>query len=443
MEQVATEQEQQENVQEDSKIIVLWKILKSFAGLAYLIPKELIKKVFINPLFQITAIITGDENVNKSIGILFSILLCIASIFSYQLYYHSSPPPPTNQHQIPSLPLTIPIKIPNTSSFHLFPTTHIPTINNWPDLMEQIKQIWSRLEGDGNHLQQQVSRLQSEFNHHLQVHDLDQEKVWSELQNKQTQLNLLQQFINRKLDTSTTTKEQQQQQQVPPASSADEKNSLVPAALPPVDNPNDLDTEQIKSLIQSAIYKYHQDILDEADYALKTRHASILYSLTSATYYHAPAWQQSIFRFVGLVTESNSPELAISSQIDVGRCWSMDGNQGTLGIVLSEPIFIDGISIEYPSPNLLHHRMEHAPRSIELLGISNYPKRPSQLVSLGIVEYDIFHNDSTVQTFRIYHEEKSLFKAVQVRVHSNWGSSEHTDIYRVRIHGQPAAVKDL
>lgn len=431
MEQVATEQEQQqENVQKDSKIIVLWKILKSFVGLAYLIPKELIKKVFLNPLFQITA----DENVNKSIGILFSLLLCIASIFSYQLYYHPSSPTNQPQPQIPSLPLTMPIKIPNTSSFPLFSSTHIPTINNWPDLMEQIKQIWSRLEGDGHNLQQQVSRLQSEFNHHLQVHDLDQEKVWSELQNKQTQLNLLQQFINRKLDTTTT-----KEQQAPPPASADEKNALVPAALPPVvDDTKDLDTEQIKSLIQSAIYKYHQDILDEADYALKTRHAAILYSLTSATYYHAPAWQQSIFRFVGLVAGTNSPELTISSETDVGRCWSMDGNQGTLGIVLSEPIFIDGISIEYPSPNLLHNRMEHAPRSIELLGISNYPKRPSQFVSLGLVEYDIYHNDSIVQTFRIYHEEKRLFKAVQVRVHSNWGSSEYTDIYRVRIHGQPA-----
>ncbi|KAI9260408.1 UNC-like C-terminal-domain-containing protein [Helicostylum pulchrum] len=195
-----------------------------------------------------------------------------------------------------------------------------------------------------------------------------------------------------------------------------------------------LDTQQVKTLIQSALEKYHQDVLNTADYALKSRQASILYSITSPTYYHSPAWQQSVFRFVGLVPNNNSPELAISPQTHVGECWSMEGNSGTLGIVLSEPITIDGITIEYPSQNMMKDDMQHAPRSIELLGIENFPKRPRKMKSLGTIEYDVY-GDSTVQTFKI--KPGDVYKAVQINVRSNWGSLNYTDIYRIRIHGQP------
>ncbi|KAI8095438.1 UNC-like C-terminal-domain-containing protein [Thamnidium elegans] len=421
------------NVQEERPTIFMF-IIPFFQLVFYLLrdsciligawTQQRLAILLIDPLLWIVFRITGSHrpsdaarrNYRTTIIIIVSFISLIVSLVLIFTFFDL----PTPQFKSTSVP---PSNNSNAMS-NLLRSMPTQKLENWESFMDEFRHMWQTLESDGNNLQLQIKNLQSELYTHQGVYESTQGKVWSELMDKQSQINLLKNSLEKILVNEMNNLE------------LDEYDiESLEALFRGVSS--SLNTQQVESLIQSALEKYQQDVLNKADYALKSRHASILYSITSPTYYHSPAWQQSIFRFVGLVLDSNSPELAISPQTYVGECWSMEGNSGTLGIVLSEPIIIDGITIEYPSQNMMKENMQHAPRSVELLGIENYPKRPRKMKSLGTVEYNT-SGDSTIQTFKV--RSSATYKAVKIKVHSNWGSLDYTDIYRIRIHGLPKLI---
>lgn len=191
----------------------------------------------------------------------------------------------------------------------------------------------------------------------------------------------------------------------------------------------------LEELIDKAISKYHQDVLNTADYSLESRGARIIHSITSPTYHRLPAWLQSVRQAAGLSVVSNAAEMALKPQTHAGECWSMYGNQGSLGIALSEAVIVQGVSIEYPSLEIMTDKMKNAPKEMELYGIKNYPKDLEERVLIGLMQYDI-NKDKSIQTFDLVNPTE-VYSAVLLLIKSNWGSLEHTDIYRVRIHGLP------
>lgn len=77
----------------------------------------------------------------------------------------------------------------------------------------------------------------------------------------------------------------------------------------------------------------------------------------------------------------NSPEMALTPQTHYGECWCMDGDQGSLGIALSEPIVVKTITIEYPY--VTFGQAQYAPKEMDLYGIENYPKDLNSLCCLS------------------------------------------------------------
>lgn len=205
----------------------------------------------------------------------------------------------------------------------------------------------------------------------------------------------------------------------------------------------------ITNVVEFELSKYHQDLLNTADFALGSRGGRIIHSITSSTYHSSPAWLQSIRHAAAYSDNYSKPEMAIFPDIHAGECWSMRGQEGTLGILLSETIHVKAITVEHPSQEVLRNKIHHAPKEMELFGILKYPSSMKELVPLVKFEYNI-HAQKHLQTFQVPAAaeenlaeggegtgDNNMFKAVVLKIYSNWGNEEHTDIYRIRIHGEP------
>lgn len=227
-----------------------------------------------------------------------------------------------------------------------------------------------------------------------------------------------------------------------PISATTFQNSQKGKTVVPNSDPGIFDRdkeEELNEIIQHAIDIYHQDVIEKADFALKLNGGQIIYTLTSHSIQKIPKWLHFIHWYIHpQTTFLNSPELAISPQTNVGKCWSMYGNRGTLGIRLGKPMLIQSITVDYPSCEIMQNRMDNAPRLIELFGIPDASAPKKGHVSLGSVEYKT-DCVSPIQTFVIAQDPETvyIYSAVMIRIHSNWGSKNHTDIYRIRIHGLP------
>ncbi|KAI7902164.1 uncharacterized protein BX663DRAFT_511934 [Cokeromyces recurvatus] len=128
--------------------------------------------------------------------------------------------------------------------------------------------------------------------------------------------------------------------------------------------------------------------MNMADFALESRGGRILYSKTSPTSNTMAPWKFHIRRLMGLPVHYYPPKYAIQPGLYVGECWSMNGCEGTLGILLSEPILIHSVAIEYPSLHTLMDKVNQAPKDIEILGLPNYPNSGEPL-SLGDITFNI------------------------------------------------------
>jgi hypothetical protein len=198
------------------------------------------------------------------------------------------------------------------------------------------------------------------------------------------------------------------------------------------------DSSNLNELIQAAVRNYHQDVLNTADFALESRGARIIHSKTSATFQPLSFWLRRLQASLGLSIWNHPPELAIRASTNVGDCWTMAGSKGTLAILLSQTVYVQSVTIDHPSRELLLDGIRSAPKDLEFFGLSGYPQKDHIYIPLGSVRYDIDNSNSSVQTFDLKIQPTQPCQAVLVKVNSNWGNPNHTDIYRIRVHGLPA-----
>lgn len=136
-----------------------------------------------------------------------------------------------------------------------------------------------------------------------------------------------------------------------------------------------------------------------------------------------------------LYVDPSSPRLAISSNHNPGDCWHMEGSQGYLVIKLATEIKPSMISLEHLDKNIDRYSKYvylMAPKDFEVYAWVD--KSGQERVRLGSFTY--LREGDAIQTFSLDRDillESLLF--VEFRVLSNWGNSDCTCIYRVRIHG--------
>ncbi|KAI8145654.1 UNC-like C-terminal-domain-containing protein [Fennellomyces sp. T-0311] len=187
-----------------------------------------------------------------------------------------------------------------------------------------------------------------------------------------------------------------------------------------------------------------------ADYALATRGARIIPKMTSPTYTpnNRHPWRSALAQAFGIHPGSYrpSPLIALLPETHVGQCWPMEGANGTLGILLSEPISIKSVTMEYPTKEVSSNTSS-APQEFEVWGLRQV-KVPAftgvqwpwwgdtDAEHLGTFRYDT-RLERSVQTFNVNSSE-GTFEGVIFRVLSNWGHRSYTCLYRARVHGVPS-----
>lgn len=212
---------------------------------------------------------------------------------------------------------------------------------------------------------------------------------------------------------------------------------------------------RVYEIVQERLLLYSKDHTGLRNYAHPFTGADIVASLTSPTYDRAStpgtAW---------------NPEVAISPGLQPGRCWSFSGPTGYLGIMLSDEIVITNVTIEHIALELAPHT-DTAPKDGVLWGYVEdpialqkfqnalagesimsavFPVRQSVLpkhmnseafVPLLSFTYDV-HAPQFLQTFKVPMNVLNVtvpVRRVVLDIQSNWGNSEVTWLYKVRVHG--------
>ncbi|KAG0173701.1 hypothetical protein DFQ28_003538 [Apophysomyces sp. BC1034] len=210
------------------------------------------------------------------------------------------------------------------------------------------------------------------------------------------------------------------------------------------------DREPVAALVESMIQQYHQDGMSEPDFALASRGSRIIPRLTSSTYVSYPRsrWIRGISKLTGFGRRAAaSPLTVLTPNVQAGECWAMDGTSGTLAIELCQPVVVQSITFEHLARQMAIN-MNSAPKDIEIWGLKSVPgglfrattwpweTNDANAVLLGTFRYDI-KRPVPIQTFDLETKHYTIFKAVLVRVISNWGNDAYTCLYRVRVHGVP------
>ncbi|KAI8620544.1 UNC-like C-terminal-domain-containing protein [Chytriomyces sp. MP71] len=232
-----------------------------------------------------------------------------------------------------------------------------------------------------------------------------------------------------------------------------------------------LDMETMKSvmnkLISTALSKYSADGIGREDYALETNGAYVIEGLTSAPF-TVPS-KSSFGKLMGFRQRHGwGPFIAINEGALPTKCWAMEGTSGTLGIRLASPVIPSAFTIDHVNKDLVVNPngtgLKSAPKEVELWAVlgdnlasfarldlddpksRTLPKSAEKSrVPAGILlaQKTFDPHLGSVQTFptdteAVKYLEKIGFvpSAVVFRIASNWGNTQYTCLYRVRVHGR-------
>ncbi|XP_062381811.1 SUN domain-containing protein 2-like [Sardina pilchardus] len=191
--------------------------------------------------------------------------------------------------------------------------------------------------------------------------------------------------------------------------------------------------KDVHEIVQRALSLYKADGTGMADYALESLGAGVIGSQCSETYRtRSPCY--SLFG-VPLWYASESPRTVIQPEMHPGKCWAFKGSEGFLTIALSLPVRVTHVTLEHIPKSLSPTgRIDSAPREFAVYGLSGFDNQ-EEGEFLGRFTYD--SDGEPIQTFELPESVKDVYRAVQLRVLSNWGNPEYSCVYRFRVHGQP------
>ncbi|KAI9476482.1 MAG: UNC-like C-terminal-domain-containing protein [Benjaminiella poitrasii] len=173
-----------------------------------------------------------------------------------------------------------------------------------------------------------------------------------------------------------------------------------------------------------------------ADYALGVRGAKVLLSRTSRSYLQPGSFLSALL-FPLRHIAANSPTVLLQDQLQVGHCWKMAEDSGHVSILLSEPVVVQGITIEHMS-KYVWDQFDSALRDLEVYAEPRYTGL-SDTISLGKAMFDI-NKDMASQSFKMDVYPETPVKAIILKVKSNWGNRDWTELCRIRVHGVPSRL---
>lgn len=244
-------------------------------------------------------------------------------------------------------------------------------------------------------------------------------------------------------------------------------------------------TLALDNLIKKSIEKYILHTISKPDFADPATGARVNSHLTSPSYNRnrrLPFLQRQLKNSLSMVgfgrMKINPPSTAFNNDINLGSCWPFNGPSGhvalTLGSVMSPTdlglihVGADHSSNPTSAPRRVSLWVEVADPELRkrvsllvdqslgenevvnnhelhgLLGIVSQPFRmPPTYVKIVTVEYDLLNNDE-FQVFPIPMAVQRLgikTRNVLFSIESNWGHSEFTCVYRLRLFGHEVSKK--
>ncbi|XP_019467346.2 SUN domain-containing protein 3-like, partial [Meleagris gallopavo] len=142
-----------------------------------------------------------------------------------------------------------------------------------------------------------------------------------------------------------------------------------------------------------------------------------------------PAQRPALGLFASPLTDAS---FSFQPDISPGNCWAFSGSRGHVVIRLPEEIQLAALTIWHISEAFSPSgEVSSALREFAVSGVDE----ASGETLLGLFVYNV--DGEIAQTFhlQIWREEpRKAFGRVKLEVWSNWGSAEHTRVYRVEIH---------
>ncbi|XP_076155181.1 SUN domain-containing protein 2-like [Alosa pseudoharengus] len=187
--------------------------------------------------------------------------------------------------------------------------------------------------------------------------------------------------------------------------------------------------KDVHEIVQRALSLYKADGTGMADYALESLGATVIRSRCSETYRtRSPCY--SLFG-MPLWYASESPRTVIQPEMHPGKCWAFKGSEGFLTIALCVCVCL---CVRVCVPACLCVCVCVVCFLVLFQGLSGFDEQEEGKFQ-GRFTYD--SDGEPIQTFELPDSVKDVYRAVQLRVLSNWGNPEYSCVYRFRVHGQP------
>jgi SUN domain-containing protein 1/2 len=202
----------------------------------------------------------------------------------------------------------------------------------------------------------------------------------------------------------------------------------------------EVDSPVIRSLIQSELERYSADRTGLVDYAARSSGGRIVAASIShrvAVKGSGLGWLTSWLKSCFLPTKKADEMLADS--MSVGSCWPMNSTRGYAIIQLRESIIVTHASLQHISHSIAPD-ISTAPKKVSFYGINEtnieFAKQQPSNTSLGeyLGSYIYEINAAQVQSFPLINPHNHSYRFIRFSVDSNYGNTNYTCIYRVRIH---------
>ncbi|EGG09154.1 uncharacterized protein MELLADRAFT_96428 [Melampsora larici-populina 98AG31] len=200
--------------------------------------------------------------------------------------------------------------------------------------------------------------------------------------------------------------------------------------------------EHFKTVAQDALKTCTKDKDGRRDFAFLQTGGSVIASLTSKSislnsslpdHLKSPrSWRTLFDSLMSGRPSVTLPDIVLIGNGSIGACWAFSGSKGQIGIALSDPINISGVTVEHIGKELAEDSINVAPKDFELWGLVEGKDRHSEFFLFSGF-YDT-SKPSVSQTFE-FTPTKEVYKKVIFKINSNHGNQHYTCIYRVRIHG--------
>ena len=210
--------------------------------------------------------------------------------------------------------------------------------------------------------------------------------------------------------------------------------------------------------IAAALEHFAADRTSQVDYALASSGGRIV--AHSPTHRAALSSSSVVSPLLALFTSRHLPEVPADALLDadmsVGHCWPMERQRGSVLIGLRERVRISGMSLQHASVNVLPDGGASMPRLVRISGVDDEhvdeakrqvrggeEQSESGEAQVGSVlgEFEYERDGRQVQHWSVGSagggKSGRGYQFVRLDVLSNYGNSNYTCIYRVRVHGEP------